>query len=249
MIDCHAHIADDRFDADRAAVLQRAADAGVTRIVAVCERVDEVDALLTACDQHPMLRPALGLYPGYADADAAQTMMALIRQHRSRLAAIGEVGLDYQLASAEEQRALQREILSGFAALALELDLPLNVHSRAAGKQTIELLRACGATRVQMHAYYGPHKPAIAAAREGFLFSVPPAIARGGQMAELVGKLPLESLLLESDSPVLGPQPGERNEPANITHSLEAIAQIKQIALADAQAALADNTARLYGTL
>ncbi len=142
---------------------------------------------------------------------------------------------------------MQREIFSRFIDLSKELDLPLNVHSRSAGRQTIDLLLERGATRVQLHAFDGRAAKGLAAVEAGYFFSVPPSVIRSAQKQKLVRRLPLDCLLLETDSPVLGPDASQRNEPANVIVSLQAIAQIKGLEEADVAAMLTENTVRLYG--
>ena len=155
LFDTHTHLADARFDADRAAVLERARAAGVRAVVVVSETLQEVQRVLAVCDQHAELHPAAGLYPTHVDPDQAEGMEQAIRQYRHRLVAIGEVGLDRWAVKQEAEREIQREIFSRFIDLSLELDLPLNVHSRSAGRQAIELLVERGARKVQMHAFDG----------------------------------------------------------------------------------------------
>ncbi|ABK46136.1 TatD-related deoxyribonuclease [Magnetococcus marinus MC-1] len=247
LIDTHAHLCDDRFDADRDAVLARAHAAGVTAIVAVSETLADAQRTLALCDSYPLLKPACGLYPGYADLDQAEAMIAFMQQHQQRWVAIGEVGLDYMLAKEEPQRAVQRAVLSRFVQLSEAWDLPLNCHSRGAGKQVVELLLQEDAKRVQLHAYHGPHKAALQAVEAGWYLSIPPAVVRSGQLRELVVKLPLHALLLESDSPVLGPQADTRNEPANLTQSLAVVAELHGLAIPALRERLWENSLRLYG--
>jgi TatD DNase family protein len=161
------------------------------------------------------------------DAAQADEIINLIREHRPRLAAIGEVGLDHWKVQDDEGRKLQREIFSRFIDLSLELDLPLNVHSRSAGRAAIELLLAKGARRVLLHAFDGKASAALPAVEAGFFFSIPPSVVRSEQKRKLVKVLPLSAILLETDSPVLGAVAGERNEPANLIIALKAVAEIK----------------------
>jgi TatD DNase family protein len=109
-----------------------------------------------------------------------------------------------------ELETRQRRLCLRFVDLALELDLPLNVHSRSAGRQTIAALLERGARRVQMHAFDGKTTTTRSAVDAGFYFSIPPSIVRSRQKQKLVHHLPLGCLLVESDSPVLGPRAGER---------------------------------------
>ncbi|MCP4655530.1 MAG: TatD family hydrolase [bacterium] len=247
LTDTHAHLCDPSFDADRGEVLERAVEAGIGAVVAVGETAAEGRRNLELSASDARIRPAAGLFPTLLDRDEAQAIEELLRQHRDRFVAVGEVGLDFWKIREEEDRELQCRLFQRFIDLAVTLDLPLNVHSRSTGRQVIELLVERGARRVQMHAFDGRAATARPAVDAGFLFSIPPSIARSPQKRKLVRRLPLESLLIETDSPVLGPTPGERNEPANAMIALREIAAIKAIAVDQAAAAIAENTRRLYG--
>ena len=212
------------------------------------EGLADARANLELQERHPeLVRPAAGLFPTRLDRDEADRLEAFVRRHSDRWVAIGEVGLDYWKVSAPEDRELQRELFVRFVDLALELDLPLNVHSRAAGHQTIELLVERGAHRVQMHAFDGRAARAMPGVEAGFLFSVPPSIIRSRQKQKLVRQLPLSSLLVETDSPVLGPDPAERNEPANLPVAVAALCELKGLPREEVVAAVCRNTERLYG--
>jgi len=249
IVDTHAHLCDSVFDADRGDVLARAAQAGIAAVLAVGENLADARKNLEMAEVHPMIRPAAGLYPTLLSLQQAEEMHGFIRGHRDRLVAIGEVGLDHWAVQEEAQRELQREIFADFIALARELNLPLNVHSRSAGRQTVALLLERGAVRVQMHAFDGKSSAALPAVEAGFFFSVPPSIVRSQQKQKLIRNLPLECLLVETDSPVLGPSPQERNEPAHAILSIHAIAEIKRISESAVMEAVRENTRRLYGDI
>ena len=102
------------------------------------------------------------------------------------------------------------------------------------------------AQRVQLHAFDGKYGAALPAIDAGYLFSIPPSVVRSRQKQKLVRNLPLENLLLETDSPVLGPDPAERNEPANLVLALQAVADIKGEQVEHMAGVIADNTRRLY---
>ena len=238
MIDCHAHLAVSDFDADRAEVIERARRAGVKSILVVGEDAEDNRRVFEVCADYPnALKPCVGLHPDRFAEDrqppsheAIEAVIELARAHCLRLTAIGEVGLDYWYVKSNERRKVQRACLERMVELAEELELPLNVHSRSAGHHTLDLLSSCGARRVLMHAFDGKAGYAARAAeKHGYLFSIPPSVVRSAQKQKLVRRLPLEALALESDSPVLGPERGVRNEPANLAHAVRCIAQIKGI--------------------
>jgi TatD DNase family protein len=106
-----------------------------------------------------------------------------------------------------------------------------------------------GAARVQLHAFDGRASTTGPAVEAGYYFSIPPSVARSRQKQKLVKQLPLDSLLVETDSPVLGPEPGSRNEPANLALVVQAIAAIKSLPEQAVAEAVTANTIRLYGRL
>jgi TatD DNase family protein len=249
LTDTHAHICDPIFDPDREKVLQRARSAGLGAIIAVSETLSDAKKNLELASRHPMIRPSAGLYPAVLERDRAEEMYEFIREHRQELSAIGEVGLDFWIVKEQTEKEIQKEIFGGFIKLSIDLGLPLNIHSRSAGRHVIALLLENGAERVQLHAFDGKATNARPGVEAGYFFSIPPSIVRSRQKQKLVKQLPLASLLIESDSPVLGPRTNERNEPANITVSIGAIAAIKGITREEVAAAVGQNTHRLYGKI
>jgi TatD DNase family protein len=249
LIDTHAHLCSPEFDHDLGEVLARACAAGVGAVIAVGETLADAERNLDLTEKFPMIKPAAGLYPALLDCDQAEKMHAFIRSHRAQLAAIGEVGLDHWVVTEEKDRDVQREIFAGFIRLSKDLDLPLNVHSRSAGRQTVACLLESGAARVQLHAFDGKASAALPAVEAGYFFSIPPSVVRSRQKQKLVKHLPLACLLVETDSPVLGAEPAVRNEPANLPLAVKAIAGIKGIPEQQVVEAVAANTVRLYGPL
>jgi len=249
LTDTHAHLCDPIFDRDREEVLARAKAGGIDAIIAVGENLADARRNLELAQNHSLLRPAAGLYPDVPNLLEAERMLALIRTQRRHLAAIGEVGLDHWVVKDDAAREIQRDIFRRFIELSKELDLPLNVHSRSAGRHVVKLLLECGAVRVQLHAFDGKASAALPAVEAGYFFSIPPSILRSRQKQKLVKNLPLSCLLIESDSPVLGPDPQQRNEPANSILAIDAIADLKNVPRQAVVEAVMSNTRRLYGPL
>ena len=247
MIDTHAHLSDAVFDSDRQEVISRAKTAGIDGIIGVCENLSEARKCLKLADEHPELFPAAGLYPAVLDLDQAEEIISFIRQNHEKLICIGEVGLDYWVVKEEPDKTLQRQIFSLFINLSSEINLPLNVHSRSAGRHAIAFLIEHGAKKVQLHAFDGKASSALPAVEAGFYFSIPPSIVRSKQKQKLVKRLPLTSILVESDSPVLGPDRELRNEPANIELVIQTISQLKETSPEKVIDHVTQNTTVLYG--
>ncbi len=250
LVDAHSHLVDSAFEDDLDEVLERARDVGVGAILTVGETLDDATKNLELARRYPdLLRPCCGLYPTVLDLEQAEALEQLIRRERARLWAIGEVGLDRWKVQDRADLELQRQIFSRFIDLAIELDLPLNVHSRSAGERTIALLLERGARRVLLHAFDGRVSKARPAVEAGYFFSVPPSVVRSTQKQKLVERLPLSCLLLETDSPVLGADPLARNEPAEVVVSLRAIADIKGVPVPEVARVTTENACRLFGDL
>jgi TatD DNase family protein len=246
LFDAHAHMYADAFAHDLESVLQRASTRGVQAILTVSETIEEAQQILALVERYPLLKPCAGLYPTILDREEAAAMLDFIRQHQDCLVAIGEVGLDYWKVQDETGREIQREIFAQHIALSRQLDLPLNVHSRSAGRHAIAWLRECGAQRVLLHAFDGKASAAMAGIEAGYYFSIPPSIVRSPQKQKLVHHLPLERLLLESDSPVLGPEPEQRNEPCNVWLACEHIAAIKGVSSEEVAQITTANARQLF---
>lgn len=283
LIDAHAHLIPPHFTpAEIDTCVDRARTAGIRGIAVVAECLRDVDVVLETCSRHaPLLRPCLGLHPVQPSIAFAgeqlrtsstatlardlPAMLTAIRTHRSSLIAIGEVGLDHSPHHLEREwlefgvdaETVKREQLRVFAAhiaLAVELGLPLNVHSRHAGHHTIKALQEFGARTVLMHAFDGRVQYALDAVRSTsattFYFSIPPNIVRlapGDPMRMLAAQLPLDRLLLESDAPALAPERGTRNEPANIMHACRMVAELRGISVEEVAQRTTENAKRLFG--
>ncbi|KAL4238307.1 putative deoxyribonuclease tatdn3 [Mactra antiquata] len=239
-IDCHCHLADKSFDEDIDHVVLEAKKNGVKAALVCGTCVEEFDKVIKLADRYPdFILPCLGVHPVQGALTGDQRCVNLkdleeaipwIDKYHDRLGAIGEVGLDFQprITQSSEDKDIQREVLTKQIELSKKYHLPLNVHSRSAGRPTITLLKEQGAENVLLHAFDGNPKYALDGVKQGYYFSIPPSIVRSEQQ-KLVKALPIESLLLETDSPALGPEKQTRNVPANIQTSCDYIASVKKI--------------------
>ncbi|XP_066467820.1 putative deoxyribonuclease TATDN3 isoform X1 [Tiliqua scincoides] len=259
-VDCHCHLAAPEFQGDIEGVLEDAKKAKVLALVVVAEHLGDFEKIIQLSERYPgFVYPCLGVHPVQSilgghecsvtlkDLDEA---LPLIDLYKDCLLAIGEVGLDFtpRFASTEEQKGEQRQVLIKQIQLAKQLDLPLNVHSRSAGRPTINLLKEQGAERVLLHAFDGKPSVAMEGVKAGYFFSIPPSIIRSEQQ-KLVKQLPLDHICLETDSPALGPEKQVRNEPKNIFIAAEYIAKIKGVSVEKVLDVTTQNALRLFPKL
>jgi len=243
MIDVHCHLTAREFAGRVDSVVREASEAGVKAIITSGLGYSDCLKALEISSRYEAVYPALGVPP--YDLSGYERVMELIEKERGRIVAIGEVGLDFWRGGRED-RDLQRRVFEGFIDLAKSLDLPMVVHSRSAGKYALEILFEKRIERVVMHAFDGKAAYAAKAAERGFMFSIPPSIARSPQKRKLVRRLPVDSLLLESDAPVLSPTPGELNHPKNVRVSAEWISRLKNIPFEKVIGRTTENALRVF---
>jgi len=249
LVDSHSHFDAAEFDADRAAAHARAVAAGV-----VAQIVPAVDAagwpkLRQTCAGLPGLWPAYGLHPMYLDAHRPEHLPALRAWiERERPLAVGECGLDYFVEGLDTEA--QSFYFDGQLRLAREFDLPVIVHARRAVDAVIGAIRRIGGLRGVVHSFSGSAEQAAQLHRLGFLLGIggPVTYARANRLRGIVAGMPLEQLLLETDSP---DQPGathrgQRNEPAHLLEVLDAIATLRKEPRDDIAAATRENAVRLF---
>ena len=226
LIDVHCHLTAPEFEGKVGEVVEKSVKAGVkAMITSGLGYEDGLNAL--EISDYRIVYPSLGVSPYMLEG--YEQVIELINRESKRIVAIGEVGLDYWRVRDDEGRDRQRRVFREFIELSKSLDLPLIIHSRSAGRYALEILFEMSAERVIMHAFDGAAKHAVKAVERGYMFSIPPSIARTQQKRNLVKRIPLESLLLESDSPVLSPVAGQVNYPWNILVSAEWIGKIKGV--------------------
>ncbi|XP_030051915.1 putative deoxyribonuclease TATDN3 isoform X2 [Microcaecilia unicolor] len=273
LVDCHCHLSAPEFDHDIEEVLKSAKNANIVALVAVAEHTGEFEKIIQLSERFSgFVMPCLGVHPVQgvppeeqrsATLEDLAAALPLIERYKDKLLAVGEVGLDFtpRIACTGDQREEQRQVLIKQIKLAKRLDLPLwvtiswlikrqtrNVHSRSAGRPTINLLKEQGAEKVLLHAFDGKPSVAMEGVKAGYYFSIPPSIIRSEQQ-KLVKQLPLDCLCLETDSPALGPEKQVRNEPKNISISAEFIAKVKGIPVEAVLTATTQNALKLFPRL
>ena len=250
MIDTHMHLQLAQFDSDRAAALERAAQAGVARMIEIGYDLDSSQAALDLAAHHASIFAAVGIQPHYA-AIADQAWLDELRQLAAhpKVVAIGEIGLDYYHDRAPHDQ--QEHLFRAQLALARELALPVIIHCRDAQADMVRILR--DAARGQagiMHSFSGDWAYAEACLELGFLisFSGPVTFPKAADLHEVARRAPLDRVLTETDSPYLSPHPlrGRRNEPAHVRLVAAQLAALRGMALDELAAAVWQNAGEVF---
>lgn len=233
-IDTHAHLSDEAFTADAAAAIARAAAAGVYRIIHPDVDRSERASSLELCKQYPgVLYHMIGLYPGSVDKNWEKEIALVEEAIGPETVALGEIGLDYHWSTefAAEQKAAFRYQLG----LAARLDLPVNIHLRDATEDFFKVMEECRhlGLRGNIHAFSGSYETFLRLQKYGdWKVGIGGVLTyKNSKLAIALEGIPLESILLETDSPYLPPVPhrGQRNEPAYIPIIAAKVAEIKGI--------------------
>jgi TatD DNase family protein len=245
MIDIHCHLSESVFDKDREEVIQRAR----CTIIDSAVEPELWEKGLEISRSHNSVFSSIGLDPCKADEPdyngLAQRCMEFIRANKQEIVAVGEVGLDFM--RVKKNRDLQTEVFRRFISLAKELGLPIIIHSRWAHKQAIDVLTEERAEKVVLHAFPGAAKDAARAVAEGYLISIPTSVLYTQQKQELVKGVDLKHLVIETDSPVMAPVRGERNEPANLKLVAGKIAEIKGVGVKEVEEVTTKNARNILG--
>ncbi|HAN32443.1 MAG TPA: hypothetical protein DCQ06_12680 [Myxococcales bacterium] len=262
-VDVHAHLIHSDFQGEEDAVAVRAAQAGLQWVIVNGLEPQSNRQVLSLCERHEHLLPAVGIYPLDAcahviDSEAwdnpfdppkpfdVDAEIAWIESVADQLIAIGECGLDRYWVKDDRSAQEQERVLRALCQVAIRCDLPLILHTRKAEQRTFEILQQEGVVRADFHCYGGKLKLAKRIAAAGYYLSIPPVVERAESFQRLAQELPLDRLLTETDSPYMGPDRGERNEPSNVPRGVAAIAQARGETLEEVQAAIAANFDRLF---
>lgn len=249
LFDSHLHLDDAAFDADRPAAVARARAAGVIMMVTVGTDPASWRQAVALTETFEEIYAALAVHPHDAGRAVPEAVDALrLLAERPKVVAIGETGLDFarHLSARDAQEAAFRAQVR----LARDLDLPVIIHCREAYPEVLEILAAERAGPVVMHAFSGSVEVARRCADLGYMISLAgPVTFRNARTPLAVAReVPLPQLLIETDAPVLAPEPhrGRRNEPAYLTHIAERIAELRGVPVEEIASATAANARRVY---
>lgn len=251
LIDTHAHLDDARFDGDRDAMIARAREAGVEHFVTIGCDLTTSRAAVELADRYPFIYATVGVHPHEAKqiGDSWYDDLRRLAEHK-KVVAYGEIGLDYHYNHSPPK--IQRERFREQITLARDLHLPIVVHTREAQDDTIAILKEENAADVGgvFHCFSGDARLAKDALDLGFLLSFSGVITfqNATMLRDLVKTVPMDRVLVETDSPYLTPAPhrGQRNEPAHVRLVAEKIAAIQGMTTDQVAELTSQNARRVF---
>ncbi len=252
MIDSHAHIYGKEFAADFDAMMLRASDAGVKKIIVVGADIESSIQAVELAERYPDLYAAVGIHPHDASRVTENCYEIIIKLAGSskKVVAIGEIGLDFY--RDRSPRPDQEQVFRRFIRIAKDLELPVIIHDRDAHERVMTILTEEQAAKTGgvLHCFSGDMEMAKDCIDMGFYISIPGTVTyhNSHTLHEVVKAVRIEHLLIETDAPYLSPVPhrGKRNEPAFVRFAAEKIAEIKGLSLEDVARITTVNTERLF---
>jgi TatD DNase family protein len=260
LVDTHCHLDFNSFDADRDQVLQRARNSDVRYILNPGINLESSQSAIQLSEDYAEVYAAVGIHPNEALSWNGETLPRLkeLAKHR-KVKAIGEIGLDYYRDKAPKD--LQERIFQEQLDLAAELNLPVVIHSRQSLEDVSAILKDWSYSLYSahtdlvdhpgvLHSFSGDEKIAQKAFSLNFLIGItgPITFRNAGALRDLVKKVSIENLIIETDAPFLTPHPhrGKRNEPANVRLVAEKIAELRQEAYNNITEITSANAKRLF---
>jgi TatD DNase family protein len=255
LIDTHSHLFDDRFRKDLPAVLERAAAAGLERVI--CLGIDRESSLesVRIAQTYPLVVAAVGIQPNHVAEAKAGDWEEIIQlaETEPRVVAIGETGLDRYWDKAPFP--LQEEYFARHIELARRVKKPFVIHCREAEADVVKVLRQefekHGPVRAVMHSFSGDLATAKACLEMGLYVSFAGMVTypTAQNLRDVAKEVPLDRLLVETDCPYLAPQPmrGKRNEPGYVTHTAALLAEVKSVPVAAIEEHSTQNARTLFG--
>ena len=252
LFDTHAHITDEKFDSDRQEILKAIEESQVEYVVNPAVDIPSSVQAIKLAKENDFVYAAVGVHPHEAkdfDEDSIDVLRELAKSQK--VVAIGEIGLDYYYDFSP--RDIQKKFFRMQIELANELNLPIIVHDRDAHADTMDIIRKFkkAETGCVLHCYSGSAEMAGEYVKMGCYISIAgPVTFKNNKKGEAVVKeVPIERLLIETDSPYLTPHPyrGKRNDPTKVEYVADKIAQIKGISYEKACDITTENAKRFFG--
>ncbi len=250
IFETHAHYDDAKFDTDREMLLAELPQRGISPVINVGSSIATTKTTLSLAQEYPFLYAAVGVHPSDVD-DLNEDTYAWLRQQTTlqKTVAVGEIGLDYYWD--KENRDLQKMWFIRQLELARQLDLPVIIHSREAAADTMEIMKQyAGELSGVIHCFSYSPEQAKEYVKMGFYLGIGGVVTfkNAKKLKEVVQEIPLEALVLETDSPYLAPVPhrGKRNNSQNLVYVAEEIAGLKGVSYEEVVRQTTENAKKLY---
>ncbi len=253
LIDTHCHLYASEFDADRTLMIERAQHIGIQEFYLPGIDSEAIDGMLNLEKQYPNICfPMMGLHPCYVKDNYLQELNIVENWLKQRkFVAIGEIGLDFywdKTFATQQQEAFEQQMQ-----WALDYRLPIVIHTREAMQATIDAVKPFAKKGLKgiFHCFSGSYESAKEIIGMNFLLGIGGVVTyKNAGLSEVVGKLDLKHLVLETDAPYLSPVPfrGKRNESSYLEFVLKKIAEVKQITIEEVATITTQNAKELFGT-
>ncbi len=252
LVDSHAHLDMPQFESDREAMIERAHQAGVRTLLAIAVDPNALDASLPFAERYDWIYAAAGVHPHEAQLATREhyDKLSALAKH-PRFLAWGEIGLDYHYD--HSPRDVQQRVFNEQLELARDASLPIIIHCREAWEDCLAFLEQrwrSAALGGILHCFTGTFEQARRGLDMGFLVSFAGNVTypKAQNLREVAAQVPLESLLIETDSPYLAPQVqrGRRNEPAYVVEVAKTLGPVRNLPAAEIAAATAGNFRRFF---
>ena len=253
IFETHAHYDDDRFHDDRDEILGQMQEAGIKRIINVGASIESIKTTLELAEKYDFVYAAVGVHPSDI-SDLNEETFAWLKEQTNlqKVIAIGEIGLDYYWDKEPEVQANQRYWFGRQIELARETNLPIIIHSRDAGADTMQVMKEHHAEEIPgvIHCYSYSKEVAMEFIKMGYYIGIGGVITfkNARKLVETVEAIPMERILLETDCPYMAPEPfrGKRNSSLYLPYVVEKIAELKGIAKAEVESITEENARRLF---
>lgn len=249
MIDSHCHLEFDHFEDDREGVIEESKEK-LEAVVDSCAEIDTSEDVLELHRKHPeFIFPSLGLHPGFAANVSDRELRKYknkIEEVKSKIVAVGEVGLDYYHIKDSAERKRCEEVFLEFIELSNSLNLPLVVHSRDSMSDALEILEESEG-KVIIHCFAGNIDQLRKSLDRGYYISLGGMIFRAkDKFRKILRELPLENLLLETDAPFLAKEKGGRSEPWFVREVAERIAEVNEVSFSEVWESAGRNAVEVF---
>lgn len=247
MIDSHCHIYYDTYNEDLPNVIDRANDVGITKLVCVGVDLNSSEKCIELAEKYDNIYATVGFHPHeskLAQDNYLKTLESMA--NHSKVVAIGEIGLDFHYNHSNSD--IQKKVFIEQLELAQSINMPTVVHSRNADFETFSFISNIKNSKGVVHCFASNLEQAIKITKLNYYISFTGLITFADELIDVVKHIPLDKILLETDSPYLSPIPfrGKRNEPKNIIEIAKKIAEIKNIDISIVKSKTMQNTLNLF---